>query len=103
MAARSSSSLRDYDERSRFVKMHTSKLGAFYSPLALVAQRIEHLTTDQKVGGSNPFERTRRSEAVSESFRSGFLVPGAVKPGLWAIGFGFVLATTLWRPTRRYA
>ena len=24
---------------------------------ALVAQRIEHLTTDQKVGGSNPFER----------------------------------------------
>ncbi len=26
---------------------------------ALVAQRIEHLTTDQKVGGSNPFERTR--------------------------------------------
>ena len=22
---------------------------------ALVAQRIEHLTTDQKVGGSNPF------------------------------------------------
>jgi hypothetical protein len=27
---------------------------------ALVAQRIEHLTTDQKVGGSNPSERTRR-------------------------------------------
>jgi hypothetical protein len=25
--------------------------------LALVAQRIEHLTTDQKVGGSNPSER----------------------------------------------
>ena len=25
---------------------------------ALVAQRIEHLTTDQKVGGSNPSERT---------------------------------------------
>jgi len=25
---------------------------------ALVAQRIEHLTTDQKVRGSNPFERT---------------------------------------------
>ncbi len=24
---------------------------------ALVAQRIEHLTTDQKVGGSNPSER----------------------------------------------
>ena len=26
---------------------------------ALVAQRIEHLTTDQKVGGSNPSERAR--------------------------------------------
>jgi hypothetical protein len=26
---------------------------------ALVAQRIEHLTTDQKVGGSNPFERAQ--------------------------------------------
>jgi hypothetical protein len=26
--------------------------------LALVAQRIEHLTTDQKVRGSNPFGRT---------------------------------------------
>ena len=25
---------------------------------APVAQRIEHLTTDQEVGGSNPFERT---------------------------------------------
>ena len=25
---------------------------------ALVAQRIEHLTTDQKVRGSNPFKRT---------------------------------------------
>jgi hypothetical protein len=25
---------------------------------APVAQRIEHLTTDQKVGGSNPFGRT---------------------------------------------
>ena len=26
---------------------------------ALVAQRIEHLTTDQKVGGSSPFERAQ--------------------------------------------
>jgi hypothetical protein len=26
---------------------------------ALVAQRIEHLTTDQKVGGSSPSERAR--------------------------------------------
>ena len=28
---------------------------------ALVAQRIEHLTTDQKVGGSNPSERATRT------------------------------------------
>jgi hypothetical protein len=28
---------------------------------ALVAQRIEHLTTDQKVGGSNPSERANES------------------------------------------
>src|ERR1700741_1751341 len=27
--------------------------------IAPVAQRIEHLTTDQKVGGSNPFGRAR--------------------------------------------
>ena len=26
---------------------------------ALVAQRIEHLTTDQKVGGSSPSERAQ--------------------------------------------
>ncbi len=28
---------------------------------AFVAQRIEHLTTDQKVGGSSPSKRTFRS------------------------------------------
>jgi len=33
------------------------KLGA-HAKQAPVAQRIEHLTTDQKVGGSNPFGRT---------------------------------------------
>ena len=31
-----------------------------YAP---VAQRIEHLTTDQKVGGSNPSGRTNKSPA----------------------------------------
>src|SRR5690606_10608267 len=30
---------------------------------ALVAQRIEHLTTDQKVGGSNPSERATSDQA----------------------------------------
>ena len=39
---------------------------------ALVAQRIEHLTTDQKVGGSSPSERAR-SEAPSDLGR-GFLL-----------------------------
>src|SRR6202035_1294605 len=34
--------------------------------LALVAQRIEHLTTDQKVGGSSPSERA----TMSSRFRS---------------------------------
>ncbi len=32
---------------------------------AFVAQRIEHLTTDQKVGGSSPSKRTVRSIALS--------------------------------------
>ena len=49
-----------------------------YLPLsgrALVAQRIEHLTTDQKVGGSNPSERANRS------------------PGDAALAWAFVLPT----------
>src|SRR6478735_3442212 len=32
---------------------------------ALVAQRIEHLTTDQKVGGSNPSERAPQRPSAS--------------------------------------
>ena len=47
--------------------LHLAATGVSYYPLqpstsvganAPVAQRIEHLTTDQKVGGSNPFART---------------------------------------------
>ena len=34
------------------------RLAIVPTPIAPVAQRIEHLTTDQKVGGSNPFGRT---------------------------------------------
>src|ERR1700730_8010070 len=45
---------------------------------APVAQRIEHLTTDQKVGGSNPFGRTpsgaRRSEALSVIVKAALFV-----------------------------
>ena len=33
---------------------------------APVAQRIERLTTDQKVGGSNPFRRTNEAFPVKE-------------------------------------
>ena len=33
--------------------------------VAFVAQRIEHLTTDQKVGGSNPFERAEVKARIS--------------------------------------
>ena len=37
--------------------------------LAFVAQRIEHLTTDQKVGGSSPSKRT-----IGPSFSMDFLL-----------------------------
>jgi len=39
--------------------------------IALVAQRIEHLTTDQKVGGSSPSKRTSNT-------------PKTVLPMAWA-------------------
>ena len=38
-----------------------NKRVVFTSTPALVAQRIEHLTTDQKVRGSNPFKRTKQN------------------------------------------
>ena len=37
---------------------------------ALVAQRIEHLTTDQKVGGSSPSERARRNPSSASIITS---------------------------------
>ena len=40
---------------------------------ALVAQRIEHLTTDQKVGGSNPFKRTRQNPRSATQFNDSCL------------------------------
>ena len=33
-----------------------------HQELAFVAQRIEHLTTDQKVGGSSPSKRTNKKQ-----------------------------------------
>ena len=41
-----------------------SALRALVRGRALVAQRIEHLTTDQKVGGSNPSERAESTWAL---------------------------------------
>jgi hypothetical protein len=38
---------------------------------ALVAQRIEHLTTDQKVGGSSPSERATESPGQSPIIQDG--------------------------------
>ena len=35
--------------------------GTLSGHIAFVAQRIEHLTTDQKVGGSNPSERAKET------------------------------------------
>jgi hypothetical protein len=42
-------------ERPRIVK---DRLWGYSGGMAFVAQRIEHLTTDQKVGGSSPSKRT---------------------------------------------
>ena len=51
---------------------------------ALVAQRIEHLTTDQKVGGSNPSERAHR-EPNRSHVRQCHLLRG---PGAGTAGSG---------------
>ena len=42
---------------------------------APVAQRIEHLTTDQKVGGSNPFWRTNAPSSAEQSVAGRFPFP----------------------------
>ena len=48
---------------------------------ALVAQWIEHLTTDQKVGGSTPSERAEKLQV-----RPGLRVVTRRSPGLLANG-----------------
>ena len=48
--------------------------------LALVAQRIEHLTTDQKVGGSSPSERAQVNGPFRVQGRA-FCVPPGATPG----------------------
>jgi hypothetical protein len=66
--------------------------------LALVAQRIEHLTTDQKVGGSSPSERA----TVSAGRR-----PGHHSPGSSSSSSGRILAVpasvAAWRTSCRDA
>ena len=55
---------------------------------ALVAQRIEHLTTDQKVGGSSPSERAsvfpaqrhEPSESIASPVSSGRILAASVIP-----------------------
>ena len=47
-----------------------TKLARLLNNPALVAQRIEHLTTDQKVGGSSP---SKRAQPSSFSRGLGFL------------------------------
>ena len=42
---------------------------------APVAQRIEHLTTDQKVWGSNPYRRANRQPQVHPPMTCGFAFP----------------------------
>ncbi len=46
--------------------------------LAPVAQRIEHLTTDQKVGGSNPSGRTSKDPGKRTVCLGLFCVSGCV-------------------------
>ena len=50
----------------------------FSGILAFVAQRIEHLTTDQKVGGSSPSKRTLflTSTLLLDDYR----LPGDLNP-----------------------
>ncbi len=45
--------------RDRFGRPPAHPLDSALGSIAPVAQRIEHLTTDQEVRGSNPFGRTR--------------------------------------------
>ena len=42
---------------------------------AFVAQRIEHLTTDQKVGGSSPSKRTPLARTFVLSHKQNVLIP----------------------------
>jgi hypothetical protein len=49
---------------------------------ALVAQRIEHLTTDQKVGGSNPSERAAKVLVSGLELPSRFAPVASLRPDL---------------------
>ena len=53
--------------------------------LAFVAQRIEHLTTDQKVGGSSPSKRTRSNCGPHLSMVSPIDVPLRDKSGQFEV------------------
>ena len=53
-----------FETRCRLVRCITLS----FESDAAVAQRIEHLTTDQKVGGSNPSRRTRQTSVFPRVF-----------------------------------
>ena len=59
---------------------------------ALVAQRIEHLTTDQKVGGSSPSERAIKHQVSRPDISSSERLP---------VPFGLILAVQASCPRRR--
>jgi hypothetical protein len=55
------------------------RLNAPHDPSAPVAQRIEHLTTDQKVGGSNP----SGCASVSPSQALSFMHSASIRARCW--------------------
>ena len=64
--------------RPRIPGMHCEGFGVQYSAVtALVAQRIEHLTTDQKVGGSSPSERATEIPGQSHHALSSGVTPSS--------------------------
>lgn len=63
---------------------------------APVAQRIEHLTTDQKVGGSNPFGRATPRHRLKSRRRGVFHVCGCWLPGgHWLVSTGWLVLRVL--------
>ena len=65
---------------------------------ALVAQRIEHLTTDQKVGGSNPSERATPNRRGLTEVSGTPLVPRISQPAGFRVSCDSSRASDVWCP-----